>query len=70
MNFTKMLVALFFIVIFVANVEGIGEVKLTCKEHRKLVCHLNPDCMEECMQECDHGSISTKKVQLNVAPNV
>ncbi|KAK4710472.1 hypothetical protein R3W88_004985 [Solanum pinnatisectum] len=66
MNFTKMLVALFFIVIFVANVEGTGEVNLTCKQKCELLCLVNPFCMEDCMKGCHDGSISTKKV----APNV
>lgn len=59
MNFTNMLLALFFIVIFIANVNGTGEVKMSCEKKCKLLCFVNPFCMEECLKDCHHGSIST-----------
>ncbi|KAM3250597.1 hypothetical protein P3S67_023013 [Capsicum chacoense] len=69
MNFTKFLVALFIIVIFVANVEGTSEVKLSCEKKCKLLCILNPFCMDGCLKDCHH-SISIKKAQLNIVPNL
>ncbi|KAM3250598.1 hypothetical protein P3S67_023014 [Capsicum chacoense] len=69
MNFTKFLVALFLIVIFVANAEGTGEVKLSCETKCQLLCIINPFCIEDCLKKCHHY-ISTKKAQLNIDLNL
>lgn len=59
MNFVKVLVAVFLTIIFVANVEAVGEMKMSCKAKCKLLCIINPFCMEDCLKQCHH-SISPK----------